>query len=43
MMKSKALQPKLFYPAKISLRIKGQIKSFPDEKKLKELATKPEL
>ena len=35
-MKSRALQPRLLYPAKLSLRIKGQIKSFPDKKKLKE-------
>ena len=34
-MKSGDLQPRLPYPAKISLRIKGQIKSFPDKKKLK--------
>ena len=35
-MKSKSLQPGLLYPAKISFRIEGQIKSFPDKKKLKE-------
>ena len=30
------------YPAKLSFRIKGQIKSFPDKKKLKEfIITKP--
>ena len=28
-MKSKDLQPRLLYPAKLSFRIKGQIKSFP--------------
>ena len=27
----------MLYPAKTSFRIKGQIKSFPDKKKLKEL------
>ena len=27
---------KLFYPGKISFRIEGQIKSFPDKKMLKE-------
>ena len=32
-MKSRDLQPRLLYPAKISFRIKGQIKSFPDKKK----------
>ena len=35
-MKSRDLQPRLLYPAKISFRIKGQIKSFPDKKKQKE-------
>ena len=30
------LQPRLLYPTKISFRIEGQIKSFPDKKKLKE-------
>ena len=34
-MKSKDLQPRLLYPAKLSLRIKGQIKSFPNKKTLK--------
>ena len=28
-MKSRDLQPRLLYPAKLSFRIKGQIKSFP--------------
>ena len=35
-MKSKDLQLRLLYPAKLSFRIKGQIKCFPDNKKLKE-------
>ena len=35
-MKSRDLQPRLLYTAKIPFRIKGQIKSFPDKKKLKE-------
>ena len=35
-MKSRDLQPRLLYPAKLSFRIKGQIKSFPDKRKLKE-------
>ena len=30
---SKNLQPKLLYPAKLSFRIEGQIKSFTDKKK----------
>ena len=41
-MKSRGLQPRLLYPAKLSFRIEGQIKSFPDKKKLKEfIITKP--
>ena len=41
-MKSRNLQPTLLYPTKISFRIEGQIKSFPDKKKLKEfIITKP--
>ena len=35
-MKSVDLQPRLLYPGKVSFRIEGQIKSFPDKKKLKE-------
>ena len=35
-MKSRDLQPRLLYPANVSFTIKGQIKSFPDKKKLKE-------
>ena len=31
--KSRDLQPRLLYPAKISFRIEGQIKSFLDKKK----------
>ena len=43
-MKNKDLQPRLLYPGKLSFRIKEQIKSFPDKKKLKEFLTmKPEL
>ena len=41
-MKSKDPQPRLLYPAKVSFRIKGQIKSFPDKVKLKKfIITKP--
>ena len=41
-MKSKDLQPRLLYPAKLSFIIERQIKSFPDKKKLKEyITTKP--
>ena len=34
-MKSRDLQPRLLYPAKLSCRTEGQIKSFPDQKKTK--------
>ena len=41
-MKSKDLQPRLLYPAKLSFRMEGQIKCFPDKVKLKEFTiTKP--
>ena len=41
-MKSKYLQPRLFYLAKLSFRVEGQIKCFPNELKLKEfIITKP--
>ena len=44
MIKSKDLQPRLLYPAKLSFSIEEQIKSFPDNKKLKEfITTKPVL
>ena len=34
--KGKDLQPRLLYPAKLSFRMEGQIKCFPDKVKLKE-------
>ena len=34
-MKSRDLQSRLLYPAKLSFRIEGQIKYFPDKVKLK--------
>ena len=38
------VQPGLLYPAKLSFRIKGQIKCFPDKVQLKEfIITKPSL
>ena len=41
-MKSRDLQPRLLYPAKLSFSIEGQMKSFPDKRKLKEfIITKP--
>ena len=43
-MKIKDLQPRLLYPEKLLFRIKGWIKCFPDNKKLKEfIPTKPVL
>ena len=36
-MKIKDLQPRLLFPAKLSFRMEGQIKSFPDKGKLKEV------
>ena len=42
MMKSNDLQPRLLYPAKLSFRMEGQIKSYPDKVMLKEfIITKP--
>ena len=38
-MKGKDLPPRLLYPAKLSFRLEGQIKCFPDEVKLKEFTT----
>ena len=41
-MKGKDLHPRLLYPAKLSFRMEGQIKYFPDKVKLKEfIITKP--
>ena len=41
-MKRKDQQPRLLYPAKLSLRMEGQIKCFPDKVKEKEFTiTKP--
>ena len=42
--KGKNLQPRLFYPARISLRFDGEIKNFTDKQHLRELSTtKPAL
>ena len=44
MMKGKNLQPRLLYPASISFRFEGEIKSFTDKQKLREFSTtKPAL
>ena len=41
-MKGKDLHPRLFYPAKLSFKMEGQIKCFPDKVKLKEfIITEP--
>ena len=41
-MKGKDLHPRLLYPAKLSFKMEGQIKCFPDKIKLKEfIITKP--
>ena len=41
-MKSKDLQPRLLYPARLSFKIEGEIKTFSEKKKLKEFVnTKP--
>ena len=41
-MKGKDLHPRLFYPAKLSFRMEGQIKCFSDKARLKEfIITKP--
>ena len=43
-LKGKNLQPRLLYPARISFKIDGEIKSFSDKPKLKEFSTtKPAL
>ena len=43
-MKSKELQSRLRYPARLSFKIEGEIKTFPDKEKLKEfVTTKPVL
>ena len=38
-LKGKNLQPRLLYPARISLKIDGEIKSFSDKQKLGEFST----
>ena len=41
-MKGKDLHPRLLYPVKLSCRMEGQIKCFPDKVKFKEfIITKP--
>ena len=38
-MKGEKLQPRLFYPARISFRFDGEIKTFTDKQKLREFST----
>ena len=38
-MKGKNLQPRILYPARLSFRFDGEIKSFPDKQKLREFST----
>ena len=38
-MKENNLQPRLLYPARISFKYKGEIKSFTDKQKLREFST----
>ena len=41
-MRTRGMQPRLLYPARLSIKIEGQIKSFPDKRSLKEYtAMKP--
>ena len=35
-MKSKGLPPRLLYPARLSFKVEGEIKSYPDKRRLKE-------
>ena len=39
-MKSKCLQPRLLYPARLSIKMEGEIRSFPDKRKLKQKTSK---
>ena len=36
-MRNRGLQPRLLYPARLSIKIEGQIKSFPDKRSLKRI------
>ena len=43
-LKGENLQPRLLYPARISFKVDGEIKSFSDKQKLREFSTtKPAL
>ena len=43
-MKGRKVQPRILYPARLRFRFDGEIKSFPDQQKLREFSTtKPAL
>ena len=43
-MRTRGLQPRLLYPARLSIKIEGQKRTFPDKRSLKEYTcTKPAL
>ena len=42
-MKGKNLQPRIFYPARLSFRLDEEIKSFTDKQKLREFSAKKQL
>ena len=43
-MRTRGLQPRLLYPARLSIKMEGQIRSFPDKRSLKEYTSyKPAL
>ena len=43
-MKTRGLQPRVLYPARLSIIMEGEIRGFPDKRRLKEyIATKPAL
>ena len=39
LMRTRDLQPRQLYPARLSIKIEGQIKSFPDKRSLKEYSS----
>ena len=43
-MRTRGLQPRLLYPARLSIKMEGQIRTFPDKRSLKEYtSSKPAL
>ena len=43
-MRTRELQPRLLYPSRLSIKIEGQVRSFPDKRSLKDYtSTKPAL